>query len=130
MERFEKFAARDLIFGLGLRWLVQTAGIAESRARALLAKWSKARGEGEVLEILNSAAKTKAGEPISYIERILNEKREPEPDMTEAKKMELCAWYVKHPNMGRMNPDIHTARRIKACIAAGLLTEQEVDAWG
>ena len=78
---------RDLLFGLGLQWLI-FCGKPDQSDRSLLGKWIRVHGDEQVLESINMAAKCKAVEPVAYVDKLLNGAPVKEPEIDRRKVLE------------------------------------------
>lgn len=61
---------RDMVFALGVP-LLTAAGVSEKNARSMLAQLSKQHGEAVVHQAIRTTADNGAGEPVSYLQRVL-----------------------------------------------------------
>ena len=58
------------VFGEGLSYL-KSEGVPEKQARAMLGKWRKVAGDGNLIVILTEASRQSISEPIPWIERAI-----------------------------------------------------------
>lgn len=90
--------ARDLVFHVGVP-LLTTAGVAEKNARSMLASLSKLHGEQAVYAALELTAANGAGEPVSYLQRLLKGKgpANAQTQLEDRSAAAARAWAAKKP---------------------------------